>query len=327
MYPADGRKLPDVWTHPSNLRDALQETLGQFPLFKFWGPFANIESSRWITSAAKWVEKRESPTLSLVYLPHLDYVLQKEGPKSTATLPEELQQIDALVGELIDFYSGRGVEVVVLSEYGIAAVDTPVHINRILREDGYVAIRRERGADLLDVGASQAFAVADHQVAHVYVRDAADVAPVRRQLEKTPGVGRVLQGEERGPLDHARSGELVCLAEQGRWFTYYFWLDDAAAPDYARTVDIHRKPGYDPCELFLADGAKPRLMAKLAARKLGFRNLLDGTPLDATLVHGSHGLADFEPEDGPLLLSAHPSAPTLTSTDIRTWLLSRIFGD
>ncbi|MEM7806897.1 MAG: nucleotide pyrophosphatase/phosphodiesterase family protein [Planctomycetota bacterium] len=329
MYPADGRKVPDVWTHPGTLRDELQAELGQFPLFKFWGPAAGIECSDWIARAAVRIDERFDPTLTLVYLPHLDYMLQKEGPKirENGTLQHELQAIDTVVGRLIEHFRGRGARVVILSEYGISPVDTPVHLNRVLRDAGYLTVRSELGTDRLDAGASRAFAVADHQVAHVYVHDGRDRSAVAGLLAKTPGVAQVLAGADRGGLDHPRSGEIVFLAEPGCWFTYYFWHDDALAPDYARTVDIHRKPGYDPVELFLADGAKPRLLAKLAARKLGFRNLLDVTPLDATLVKGSHGLADVLPDQGPLLMSDHgPADESIDSTDVRDVILNSLFS-
>jgi predicted AlkP superfamily pyrophosphatase or phosphodiesterase len=202
--------------------------------------------------------------------------------------------------------------VIVLSEYGITAVDLPVHLNRVLREAGLLAVRDELGRDMLDPGASKALAVADHQVAHVYVNDRAKLADVARLLAATPGVAAVLDDDAKRAhhLDHPRSGDLICLAEPRAWFTYYFWLDDARAPDYARTVDIHRKPGYDPVELFLDPGIKvpkAKIAWTLARRKLGFRAMMNVIPLDATLVKGSHGLPAGRAEDGPILMSSEPS--------------------
>ncbi len=329
MYLADGRKVPDVWTNPPSLRDTLQQELGPFPLFKFWGPAAGIEASDWIARAATRVDELHNPTLSLVYLPHLDYVLQREGPKSSSPsmLSDELQSVDRLIGELISHFSNRNARIVILSEYGIAPVDTPVHLNRVLRSNGYLSIRQERGTERLDAGASKAFAVADHQIAHVYVRDGDDLRGVQSLLEATSGVSQVLAGDDRGDLAHTRAGDLVCLSEPGSWFTYYFWNEDDLAPDYARTVDIHRKPGYDPVELFLKRGAKPKLLTKLVGRKLGLRNLLDVIPLDADLVRGSHGLADGPPEDGPLLMSSHGvPRERVDSTDVFDILLGHMFG-
>ncbi|HLT39958.1 MAG TPA: alkaline phosphatase family protein, partial [Enhygromyxa sp.] len=255
IYRADGRKLPDVHTHPSELRDHLQAKLGTFPLFNFWGPKADIGSSRWIADAALELERREQPTLSLVYLPHLDYGLQKLGP-AHPDIPRQLREIDAICGELIDAAERAGQRVIVVSEYGITAVTGPVHINRALREAGLIAVREELGEEHFDAGASRAFAVADHQIAHVYVRDPGEIDEVRTLLERLPGVERVLDaaGKRELGLDHPRAGELVAISQADRWFTYYYWLDDRRAPDYARTVDIHRKPGYDPCELFVDPG-------------------------------------------------------------------------
>jgi predicted AlkP superfamily pyrophosphatase or phosphodiesterase len=308
MYPADGRKLPDVYAHPESLRRELQEKLGTFPLFNFWGPATDIKATRWITDASIEVDRKLNPTLTLIYLPHMDYVLQKEGPAGPG-VAKDLRELDAECGKLIDYYQGRGARVIVLSEYGITPVSRPVHLNRVLREAGLLAVREEMGHELLDAGASAAFAVADHQVAHVYVRDPARVAEVKRILQGVPGVAEVLdrEGQQAIHLDHERSGELVCLAERDAWFTYYFWNDDAKAPDYARTVDIHRKPGYDPVELFIdptLKAAKAKIAWTLAKKKMGLRTLMEVIPLDAGLVKGSHGLAAARPEEGAVLLSS-----------------------
>jgi predicted AlkP superfamily pyrophosphatase or phosphodiesterase len=244
MYLADGRKIPDIYTNPPALRETLQDELGQFPLFDFWGPRAGIKSSVWIADAAQRVEELHSPTLTLIYLPHLDYPLQRLGPNDAGAIEQDLRDVDAVCGRLIEYYEARGARVIVLSEYGIAPVSRPVHLNRRLRESGLLTVRQERGRELLDAGASAAFAVADHQMAHVYVNDATRASEVRGIVESTPGVARVLDdaGKREHHLDHERAGELVALAEPDAWFTYYYWLDDARAPDFARTVDIHRKP-------------------------------------------------------------------------------------
>jgi predicted AlkP superfamily pyrophosphatase or phosphodiesterase len=307
MYPADGRKIPDCYTKPGDLRDSLQAELGQFPLFKFWGPAASIDSTRWIAQAAKHVDAAHAPDLSLVYLPHLDYALQKKGP-AIEGIRKELGELDDVAGDLIDFYEARGARVIVLSEYGIVPVSRPVHPNRVLREAGLIAYRMELGREVLDIGGSEAFAMADHQIAHVYVRDPARVPEVRALLQAVDGVGEVLdeEGKRAHGLDHDRSGELVLLAEPDAWFTYYYWLDDEKAPDYARTVDIHRKPGYDPVELFLDPAIRVppvALGSRVLRKKLGFRTLMDVIPLDAGLVRGSHGRIPDDPSKGPLLLT------------------------
>ena len=307
IYRADGGKLPDVYTTPASLRFDLQRELGTFPLFDFWGPRASITSTKWIADAAKRVEERHTPTLTLVYLPHLDYNLQRVGPGDPATAGD-LRDADAVAGDLIQFYEKRGVRVIVLSEYGLVDVSRPVHLNRALREHGLVVVREEMGGELLDPGASSAFAVADHQVAHVYINNPAHTSSVRGILEKVPGVDMILDRDRQAALhiNHERAGDLVVVSKPDAWFTYYYWLDDARAPDYARTVDIHRKPGYDPAELLLDPAIRlPALKVgwTLAKKKAGFRTLMDVIPLDASLVKGSHGRPGEPSDDGPLVVT------------------------
>lgn len=331
MYPADGRKIPDVYAQPAGLRADLQAELGQFPLFNYWGPTASIRSSRWIADATKIVDLRYDPTLTLVYLPHLDYNLQKLGPDD-ARIADDLREIDAVCGDLIDHYEARGARVMILSEYGITPVSKPVHINRLLRVDGLLAVREELGHELLDAGASTAFAVADHQVAHVYVNDPARTSKVRSLLEGAEGVGMVLddEGKREFGLDHPRSGELVAIAEPDAFFTYYYWLDDGRAPDFARTVDIHRKPGFDPVELFVdpeIGHPKAKVGMKLLRKSLGFRYLMDVIPLDASLVRGSHGAGGGPPAASPVLMTreAHLlDAPTIEATDVYGLILDHL---
>lgn len=333
MYPADGRKLPDIYTQPAGLRDDLNRELGSFPLFRFWGPTADIESTRWIGRATLRVLDERRPTLTLAYLPHLDYNLQRLGPAHPA-IARDVAEVDAVCGELIEAARRLDAAVVVLSEYGVTAVDRPVHINRALRRAGLLAVREELGREQLDAGASEACAVADHQVAHVYVARPERVAEVARLLRALPGVERVLDadGKREFGLDHPRSGELVAIADARSWFTYYHFLDDDRAPDYARTVDIHRKPGYDPVELFVDPALrfpKLRIGARLAQKVLGMRYLMDVISLDANLVRGSHGRLTDRPEDGPLLLTTRPdllgSGP-VAATDVKDLLLAHVFG-
>ena len=333
MYPADGRKLPDIYTQPAGLRDELQRELGSFPLFRFWGPTADIESTRWIARSALRVLERQQPTLTLVYLPHLDYCLQRLGPSHPA-IAVEVAAVDALCGELIDAARRAGAAIVVLSEYGITEVSRPVHVNRALRRAGWLAVREELGREQLDAGASQAFAVADHQVAHVYVARPELVPEVAALLRELPGVERVLDevGKREAGLDHPRSGELVAISDAQSWFTYYHFLDDGRAPDYARTVDIHRKPGYDPAELFVDPqlrAAKLRIGLRLAQKMLGMRYLMDVIPLDGTLVRGSHGRLTDHADAGPLFITSHPELlreGPVAATEVRDLLLDHVFG-
>jgi predicted AlkP superfamily pyrophosphatase or phosphodiesterase len=332
MYPADGRKIPDIYTEPSELRAELQDRLGPFPLFKFWGPAADITSSRWIADCARHVYDTRRPTLTLVYLPHLDYNLQRLGP-GHPDVGKDVEAIDAVCGELIAHVRRDGARVIVLSEYGIGEVRGAVHPNRALREAKLLRVRTELGRELLDAGASEAFCVADHQVAHVYVRRSALIPEVRRLLEALPGVAAVLdeEGKRARGLDHPRAGELVALADRDRWFTYYYWLDDGVAPDFARTVDIHRKPGYDPVELFLDPALRaPRLKIgwTLLKKALGFRCLMDVVPLDPSLVRGSHGRLPETPGAGPVFLSSEAGllpAGSVPATDVKRLVLDHVF--
>lgn len=325
MYPADGRKIFDIYTRPAGIRWDIKKDLGEFPFPFFWGPAAGIRSSEWIASSARWIEERHRPSLNLIYLPHLDYDFQRFGP-ADARCEAALREIDRVVGELIDFFEGRGVEVVILSEYGITEVDQPIHLNRIFRERGWIAIREELGRELLDCGASRAFAVADHQVAHVYLNDVSLESEVRQVLEQTPGVETVLDrdGKAAWGLAHERAGDLVAIADARSWFTYYYWDDDARAPDFARCVDIHRKPGYDPVELFIDPAIrfpKLRIAAFLAKKRLGFRALMEVIPLDASLVRGSHGRIPEDSRDFPVLMMAREELPSeLPAVDVHGWL-------
>ncbi len=339
IYPADGSKHFDIYTWPFELRSALKSELGEFPFRTFWGPMAGRQSSdgkpeavsEWIANAAKWIEKQQQPTLNLVYLPHLDYNLQRLGP-THPEIANDLRRIDRIAGGLISFFEERGVQVVLLSEYGITAVEQPIHLNRLFREQGWITIKEELGLEQLDCGNSRAFAVADHQVAHVYINDKSIESEVRSLLDSTDGVATVWGQAEKqtNGIDHSRAGDLIAISAENIWFSYYYWLDDAVAPDFARCVDIHRKPGYDPVELFTdpARGSKARIIFKLLKKKLGFRMLMDVIPLDASLVRGSHGCRPSDPADWPILISksAQLAADTIKSTDVYSVLRSQMTG-
>lgn len=333
QYLADGRKLPDIHTHPASLRDELNARLGTFPLFQFWGPASGIASTEWIGRCAMHVVERHQPTLTLVYLPHLDYSLQKIGP-SHPGIPAELRAVDAVCGQLIEQAERTGTRVIVLSEYGITEVSGAVFPNRALRQAGLIQIREESGRELLDAGASEAFAVCDHQIAHVYVRRHENIARVQELLESLDGVERVLdrEGQRAIGLDHERSGELVAISRSDRWFAYYHWLDDARAMDFARTVEIHRKPGYDPVELFVDPAIRVPQLAigwRLARRKMGFRTLMDVIPLDASLVKGSHGRVTDRPGSGPIVISSEAGLlpeGRMPARRIKECVLAHVFG-
>ncbi len=305
-YHANGLKRPGLYSEPPDLHASLQQELGPFPLFDFWGPKAGIKSTEWIVSAALATVRRHDPDLMLVYLPHLDYDHQRFGPDDPRSVLA-VRDLDAQCLRLIETAREKKAHVVVLSEYGIENATTPVFLNRVLHEKGLLRVQETSHGQLLDCGACRAFVVADHQCAHVHVRDAADLEPVRALLAKVPGVARVLdrtQQKELG-IDHDRSGELVCIAEPGCWFAYHYWLDEARRPDFAPTVDIHRKPGYDPAELFVDPKItfpKLRIAKNLAKKMLGFRYLMDVIPTDPSMVRGTHGRIYTDDSAGPVFL-------------------------
>ncbi|MEO6095200.1 MAG: nucleotide pyrophosphatase/phosphodiesterase family protein [Fibrobacteria bacterium] len=307
QYPADGRKIFDVYTQPAEIHRYMIQELGPFPFFQFWGPGSGIASSRWIAACAKWIYDRKRPTLSLVYLPHLDYGLQRFGP-GAPEMRKELADIDAVVGDLIDYYRERQVRILILSEYGISKVARHTHPNRILRRAGFLEVRPSLTWEMLDAGASAAFAVADHQICHIYVKDKSRIPEVAALFEKEPGQRAVLTGDAiaKAGLQHDRSGDVILMAEPDNWYTYYYWEDDQKAPDFARCVDIHRKPGFDPVELFLDPALKlPKLKVAwtLLKKLLGFRYYMDVIPLTPELVKGSHGTPADKAEEAPMVIS------------------------
>jgi len=316
-YLADGRKLPDCYSQPAELRDRLQKELGQFPLFQFWGPGANIKSTQWIADASILTDKWHHPTLSLIYLPHLDYCLQKFGP-DVSRVSKELGEIDSVVAQLVNYFEKENAQIIILSEYGISRVSRPIHLNRLFRENKLLQIRVERGLELLDAGASKAFVVADHQVAHVYVYVKSEISSVRNLLETVPGIELILDksAQKEYHIGNERSGDFVLMADSESWFTYYFWLDDAVAPDYARVVDIHKKPGYDPVEMFMT--SRFRAAYKLLRKKLGFRYVMDVIPLDATLIKGPHGRVGTSPEFHPVIITKERLEKSILPVDVQS---------
>ena len=327
VYYADGRKEPDCYTRPPSLHDELTAELGNFPLFHFWGPGADIVSSQWIADATRHIMRTRHPDLTLCYLPHLDYDLQRFGPDDPRS-HRAAAELDAVIGPLLGDARAEGCTVVALSEYGITRVSRPVDINRALRRAGLLEVHTQDGMEYLDPMASRAFAVADHQIAHVYVRRPEDLAATREVLADLPGIDEILddEGKKANGLDHPRSGELVAVAAPDAWFTYYYWLDDDRAPDFARLVEIHRKPGYDPVELFM-DPEDPYVRLKaakaVARKKLGMRYRMAVVPLDPAPLRGSHGRRPTSDDDGPLVLVSTPRAVSgrVAATEVKSLLL------
>jgi predicted AlkP superfamily pyrophosphatase or phosphodiesterase len=325
-YGADGNKVFGILGTPEGLTVRLEQKLGPFPFATFWGPKAGLPCTQWIARAAAEVVETERPDLTLVYLPHLDYDTQRLGP-DRCDLPRLVGELDGACAPLLEKAKELGARVWVVNECVHLPVRRVVEPNRALRRARLLTARNGPFGETLDTFASKALAVCDHQISHVHVNDPAETPNVRELLAGLPGVARVLAGEERAEigLDHARAGDLVALSAPDAWFAYPYWLDDRNAPDFARTVDIHRKPGYDPCELFFDPKLRwplGRAAWRLFQKKLGFRTLFDVVPLDATLVKGSHGVPSPENEhpvligDGPA-----PSSAELAMTNVRDLLL------
>jgi predicted AlkP superfamily pyrophosphatase or phosphodiesterase len=311
-YGADGSKVFGIEGSPAGLTESLESKLGPFPFHTFWGPRAGLACTRWIARCAAEVlaDSQGPPELSLVYLPHLDYDPQRFGP-SGSDMARLVAELDEACAPLLDAATKAGARVWVVSEYGHCDVNRVVQPNRILRREGFLGIRPGPFGEILDPFTSRAFAVCDHQLAHVYVSEPEDIERVAGAFRGVAGIGRVVMGEERAAigLDHPRAGEIILLSDPDAWFAYPFWLDDEQAPDYAPTVDIHRKPGYDPCELFLDPALrwpKARIARRLVQKKLGFRTLFDVVPLDPALVKGSHGLPAVRDDDRPILIGDGP---------------------
>jgi predicted AlkP superfamily pyrophosphatase or phosphodiesterase len=333
-YGADGNKVFGITGSPEGITDRLEASLDRFPFHTFWGPGAGLPCTDWIARASAAVLQTERPDLTLVYLPHLDYDPQRFGP-SGCDMPRLVRELDDACEPLLDAARSVEARVWIVSEYGHVDADRPVYLNRVLHEAGLLSVRPGPFGESLDTFGSRAFAVCDHQVAHVYATRPDDRARARDEIAQAPGVSRVLEGEERRELglDHPRAGDLVVLAEHDAWFAYPYWLDDRLAPDFARTVDIHRKPGYDPCELFFDPNLfwpKGRALARLLQKKLGYRTLFDVIPLDAALVHGSHGLRAVRDEDRPILIGDSPSPPAegpIPLSDVHGLVLRALLGE
>ncbi len=292
-----------MWCHtkPENLYPELMDSLGHFPLMHFWGPLANIKSTDWIVDSAVQMAQKFHPRFSALYLQHLDYAAQKFGPDSDQA-QTAVVDLDAAIGRLIDGYTHAGLDDVLwlaASEYVITEVSEVCFPNRLLREAECLALMEdESGGEVLVPSESTAWALVDHQFAHVFVRDPANVARVAELFRAEPLVERVLVGDARSEvgLNHSRSGEIVLIAKPQAWFAYYWWMVDARAPAFARTVDIHNKPGYDPVEMFI----------NMPSRQ---------TPLDATLVRGSHGYPATDASRRGVFVASDVSSLRDTTTD------------
>ena len=302
---ADPGAADGLCVAPAGLREELRAAAGRFPAEGFWGPEASIESARWSAACARLIFETRRPALTLACLPQAGWALRRWGP-SSPRVDAQLRAFDAVCGELVSSVRDEA-RVLLVSGCGFFDVDEPVALNRALRAAGLLRARAGRDGERLDAGGSEAFAVADGQVAHVYVRRPELVPALKAWLERLAGVDFVLdeEGKARLGLDHPRSGELVAVSEPARWFSYYYWLDDSAAPAFARRCEPRLKPGADPAELFCDPAAvwpAARAAWRGLARRLGGSPAAPAVPLEASLVRGANGRA----ATGPFVLSTEP---------------------
>ena len=282
------------YSKPPRFYEKIAEKIGKFDLTSYWGPFTSRKSSEWIEQATEFVLENARPNLLFTYIPHLDYSFQKNGT-SYNNLKDDLKFVDDLVGRLIKKVSDLGIiedtQFIIFSEYGFTNVSSDIPLNTILRMNDVLSVREIEGLEYLDLEYSKAFAMVDHQVAHIYIKENYRNS-VRKILEGIKGVELILDDElkQRFRINHIRSGDLIAVSDKDKWFSYYWWYDPLKAPSFARKVDIHRKPGYDPVELFFDPTTK-------------------SIPLNGKLIKGSHGRLPSQHESGPVYVSNMKNIP------------------
>ncbi len=318
IHNPDGSESLWCYTVPEAMYGELRDELGHFPLKHFWGPLANIQGTEWIVSSFLHVAEKKSPDFSYIYLPHLDYAGQKYGPNSDEA-KQACMELDKQLGRLFDQLDNDSATWLIASEYTINQVDHVTYPNRVLREAGLLKIRvDEQGKERIDFKNTKAWALVDHQHSHIFVNDhtTTDIENVIKLFEGHEGIDQILHGDSlaEAGLAHDRSGDVVLASSPNSWQAYYWWLDDSHAPEFARQVDIHNKPGYDPVELFF----DPALMKEHGG----------GIPLNAELVKGSHGAVHAESNQGCVLISNQKSQleETLSTMQVAD-LVQRHFSD
>ncbi len=302
IHNPDGSESLWCYTRPTDWYGTLRDALGHFPLMNYWGPMAGAKAGQWIADSAVLAARQWQPDFFYIYLPTLDYAAQRTGPDSAAA-QQAVADLDAIVGRLAEGMADAcDVEPLwlVAGEYAITPVEHVCYPNRVLREAGLLAVREEPDGEHLDLEKSQAFAMVDHQCSHVFTADGDSslAARVAEAFRGRPGIAEVLVGSQRGryELEHPRSGEVILISTPQSWQAYYWWLSDDRAPAFARTVDIHRKPGYDPVELHFDPATK-------------------SIPLDAALVKGSHGAPAVDRSQQSVLLASDPGLFPGTSVE------------
>lgn len=260
------------YTQPAEMGDVLDRRCGTFPLHRYWGPFASPNVGRAVLANFFAMAEAHAVDIAFLYLPTLDYEAQRHGPDSSAA-EKAHAAFRAQLEAVADFAARQGCALTVCGDYAIAAVErAPARPNATLRAAGLFAVRPVAGRAYPDFYTSRAFALCDHEVAHVHVRREEDVECVARLLERTGDYACV---ERRAGQDwaHPSAGEILLLAKKGSWCAYPWWTDRREAPDWATHIDIHNKPGYDPCELLFDRSFPPK------------------TCQDAGRIRGTHGRA------------------------------------
>ncbi|MFL6479180.1 MAG: alkaline phosphatase family protein [Nitrososphaera sp.] len=280
----DDKMVMWCYSKPQGYYEKLKERLGEFNLASYWGPLASSNSSEWIANAAEYTMETERPNFLFVYIPHVDYSAQRFG-KGSVQVNDDLKRADEIVGRLAQKATDIGIrnetQFVILSEYSFNDVDGAIPLNLVLRDADLLSVRTIQEKEYLDFEYSKAFAMVDHQVSHIFIKDGYE-KEARKALENAPGIDKVLDSRSKKEMaiGHERSGELIAISAKDKWFSYYWWHEDNRAPEFARKVDIHRKPGYDPVELFFDPKTK-------------------SIPLEPRMVKGSHGRpVDLETEEG-----------------------------
>lgn len=284
LHKHHGGMIQDLYVWPPRSHDSICGSAGgkAFKLRQYWGPTASAAVGESIVDITSHVLRNGGIDLCLTYLPSMDYDLQRydpAGPKAAAARAAAQGQLSRLLAAA----RAEGYDVLAYGDYDISPAGAVALPNVALAAAGLLKLREVRGMLYPDFNASDAFAMVDHQAAHVYVRDASRLEQARAALAPLSGVAEVLDAAaiRQAGLAHANSGELVLVAAEGAWLAYPWWTQPGQQPEYAGHVDIHNKPGYDPCELFF--GWPPGTVSR-----------------DVRRIHGSHGLAG----------AAHPVAWT-----------------
>jgi len=330
-YWASGKKSFDFYTEPGTLHTRALGTLGGFPFPFFWGPMAGWKSTDWILKLTEMVVREDRPNLTFSYAPFLDYDGQRYGPEDPRAIAA-LAQMDAGLGPLLAATESLDIDVAIVSDYGFVTVDQPVFLNRILRRAGYINVHDAANGEVLEPGRCRAFAHCDNQMAQIYVHAPEDRAAVAALLEKVDGVARVLGPDEiaAAGLSHARTGDLICVAERRSWFAYPYWLDAAKAPDFARCIAIFDKTGFDPCELFAPPGfgGKMHLGRRVLEKKMGLAVPFDVIDPDASRIGGARNIDREDIDGGPILITSwtRDSTPSLPMESVHDLVLERLFS-